>query len=149
MLPICQKAGVTSFTVITSITELPFSVNSDKPKTSKLTKLSGSSDIRECFCCHETGHLIVACPVLKKKNKFRQQKSVGFVRTVGTESYEIDSVFEPFIGQGMILISGLEEDQVPVTWLRDTGTAQSFILEGALPFFKGNVLWLRCFSAGN
>ncbi len=116
--------------------ELPFSMNSDKPKTSKLTKLSGSSDVRECFYCHEIGHLIAACPTLKKKNRFRQAKSVGFVRTIGTESYEIDSVFEPFTGQGMISISGLEEDQVPITWLRDTGTAQSFILESALPFSR-------------
>ncbi len=73
---------------------------------------------------------------MKKKKRFRQAKSVGFVRTIGTESYEIDSVFEPFTGQGMISISGLEEDQVPITWLRDTGTAQSFILESALPFSR-------------
>ncbi len=52
------------------------------------------------------------------------------------ESCEIDSTFEPFTGQGMISINGLEEDQVPVTWLRDTGTAQSFILESALPFSR-------------
>ncbi len=36
----------------------------------------------------------------------------------------------------MSSISGLEEDQVPVTWLCDTGTAQSFILESALPFSR-------------
>ncbi len=108
----------------------------DKPKTSKLTKSSGSSDVRDCFYCHETGHLIAVCPALKKKNKFRPAKSVCLVRTIGIESYEIDSAFEPFTGQGMILISGLEEDQVPVTWLLDTGTAQSFILESALPFSR-------------
>ncbi len=68
-------------------------MNSDKPKTSKLTKLSGSSDVCECFYCHETGDLIAACPALKKKNKFRQAKSVGFVQTIGTELCEIDSVF--------------------------------------------------------
>ncbi len=62
--------------------ELQFSANLDKPKTSKLTKLAGSSDVRDCFYCHETGHLIAVCPILKNKNKFRQAKSVGFVRTI-------------------------------------------------------------------
>ncbi len=73
----------------------------------------------------------------------------------GMELYEIDSAFEPFTGQGMISISGLEEDQVPVTWLRDTGTAQSFrkpILESALPFSRetycGSDVLVQCIEMG-
>ncbi|KAL0153020.1 hypothetical protein M9458_051619 [Cirrhinus mrigala] len=113
-------------------------MNSDKNlKTSKLMKSPEQSDVRECFYCHEVGHLIAVCPALKKKNKLKQTKSVGFVRTVSqTSQPKIDDVFEPFVGQGMISLTGLAKDQVPVTLLRDTGTAQSFILQSALIFSK-------------
>lgn len=112
--------------------------NSDKNlKTSKLMKSPEQSDARECFYCHEVGHLIAVCPTLKKKNKLKQTKSVGFVRTVSQISQpKIDDVFEPFVGQGMISLTGLAKDQVPVTLLPDTETAQSFILQSALPFSK-------------
>lgn len=53
--------------VVPSRQELTYSANSDKPKTTKLTKLSGQPDACECFC-HKSGHLIAACPVLKKKS---------------------------------------------------------------------------------
>lgn len=77
-----------------------------------------------------------------EKKEFRQVKSVGFVQAIGI-------VFEPFIGQGMTSISGLEKDQVSVTLLHYTGTAQSFYFRKCLAIFEGNLLWLRCFSAGN
>ncbi len=88
------------------------------------------------FYCHEIGHLIAACPTLKKKIGLDKRRVLVLYELLVRKSYEIDSVFEPFTGQGMISISGLEEDQVPITWLRDTGTAQSFILESALPFSR-------------
>lgn len=115
-------------------------VNSDRTsKVSKLLKPSVQADDRECFYCHDAGHLIAVCPVLKKKNKTlsqtKQPKGVGFVRTITKPSkLEIDENFKPFIGQGMVSLSDRENDQVPATMLRDTGTAQSFILESSLPF---------------
>ncbi|KAL3979168.1 gamma-glutamyltranspeptidase / glutathione hydrolase / leukotriene-C4 hydrolase [Sarotherodon galilaeus] len=101
--------------------------------------------VRECFYCHDTGHLIANCPSLRRKEQMhtlKKPKSVGFVRSVSTPNPVsdepgndgLDSSYRPFISQGFASLTGIEEDRVPIVILRDTGAAQSLILESALPF---------------
>ncbi|KAL0153990.1 hypothetical protein M9458_050705, partial [Cirrhinus mrigala] len=93
---------------------------------------------RECFYCHEKGHLIAACPVLKRKSQRKAQstyKSVSLVHTHSSDSLlSIDPSFEPFVCEGVVAFSELDPDPKPVRILRDTGAAQSFVLAGVLPF---------------
>lgn len=104
-------------------------------KVSKSPKPVIPVEARECFYCHELGHLIVTCPSLKKKNKGKSTKSVGFVHKIGGQlNPDIDAAYDPFVCEGVISLSGSEEDLVPVTMLRDTGANQSFVLARALPF---------------
>ncbi len=128
--------------------ELPFSMNSDKPKTSKLTKLSGSSDVRECFYCHEIGHLIAACPTLKKKNRFRQAKSVGLYELLVRNRTKL------ILFLNLLLVKvwfdkwfrGGPSPYYLAAWHRN-GSVLHF--RKCTAILKGNILWLRCFSAGN
>lgn len=99
---------------------------------------------RECFYCHETGHLIAHCPVLQRKEQNqnpKKPKSVGFVQPAPAlspvsedESDEVDEAYRPFILKGSVSLTGKDEDQVPITILRDTGATQSLILTQILPF---------------
>lgn len=97
-------------------------------------KSAPSKETRGCYYCHEVGHLIAECPVLKRKSASskRDSKDSGFVRTVG-QSFR-DSGYEPFMLSGMVSLTGREEDYVPIKMLRDTGSAQSFVLSSVLPF---------------
>ncbi len=100
---------------------------------------SGSDSIesRECFYCHEAGHLIAACPLLKRKTNRRVNisKSVALVDSRVPElSSTVGSAFEPFTSDGMVSFDEAMSEAKPVCILRDTGSAQSFILESILPF---------------
>ncbi len=98
--------------------ELPFSVNSDKPKTSKLTKSSGSSDVRECFIVTRLVHLIAACPTLKKKKGLDKRRVLVLYELLVRNRTKLILFLNLLLVKVMISISGLEEDQVPITWLR-------------------------------
>ncbi|KAG7471871.1 hypothetical protein MATL_G00102630 [Megalops atlanticus] len=107
------------------------------------TNPSPTKDIRECFYCHEIGHLIAVCPVLQKKSQSKQSgpstKSVGLIEATTSLPLpaldsDVDTGYNPFISTGTVSLSGKEEDQVFITILRDTGATQSFILEDVLPF---------------
>uniref|UniRef100_A0A8P4KNJ7 Gypsy retrotransposon integrase-like protein 1 n=1 Tax=Dicentrarchus labrax TaxID=13489 RepID=A0A8P4KNJ7_DICLA len=104
-----------------------------------------TSSERECFYCHEAGHLIASCPALQRKENNQSEtrpKSVGLFQSVPTpspvsnepEKEEVDERYRPFILQGSVSLTGKEEDQVPITILRDTGANQSLILQKVLPF---------------
>ena len=95
----------------------------------------------ECFYCKKSGHKISECPSLKE-NKF---KSVGLV--VPSKSRACDNIpvadiytrdfdhkntdYSPFITLGSVSLPG--HGKIPVRILRDTGAAQSFLLEGVVP----------------
>lgn len=118
-------------------------------KTSDRSDLS-PSERRACFYCHETGHLIAACPALQKKEKSKNSKiskSVVFVQTVpvspvggALESKKPapDESYRPFILRGSVSLTGRDEDQVPVSILRDTGACQLLILSAVLPFSENS-----------
>lgn len=78
---------------------------------------------------------LAACPSLKKKNKGKITKSVGFVQKVSEQLWlYLDAAYDPFVCQGMISLSRPEEGLVPITMLHDTGANQSFVLASVLPF---------------
>ncbi len=97
-----------------------------------------SREDRECFYCHKFGHLIADCSVLKRKQQSSVTKSVGFVKAVEVDNTErggrLDPSYEPFLMEGLISFTGKSTDQVKVKMLRDTGTTQSFVVAGVLPF---------------
>ena len=103
-------------------------------------------ETRECFYCHEQGHLISACPTLKRKAQIRQTKtpspinliqiqppSAKSTKVVESKQQQIDSVFRPFVSDGSCSLVG-DKQRVPITILRDTGAMQSLIRGSILPF---------------
>ncbi|CAI5691564.1 unnamed protein product [Oreochromis niloticus] len=113
------------------------------PKSTRRTTTS-SIENRECYYCHEQGHLIAACPVLKRKEQIRKGKSPSPINLLQTkphaledvtviQSDKVDEEFKPFVSKGFVSLMG-EEKRVPVSILRDTGAKQSLIREGVLPF---------------
>ena len=116
------------------------------PKVQPKTPLRSSpspSDSRECFYCHELGHLIAHCPTLLRRDgqNSKRPKSVGLVQSAPTPLIsppepddEVDECYKPFIHKGSVSLTGEDEDQVPIVILRDTGATQSLMLQGVLPF---------------
>ncbi len=80
---------------------------------------------RECFYCHEKGHLIATCPVLQRRNQRKSQstsKSVALVHTHSSDSLlSIDSSFEPFVCEGVVALSELDPESKSVRILRGHG----------------------------
>lgn len=118
------------------------------PKFVRKTATPASGESRECFCCHEPGHLIAVCPALKRKGQPKTNKApagVGFIKTAFLPETFLDSEpepecngkvdprFNPFISQGFVSLTGEEKDKVPVTILRDTAAYHSFMLDSVLP----------------
>lgn len=105
------------------------------------TVVPNQGENRECFYCHEFGHLIAVCPVLKRKNQSPRRdnpKSVGFVRVqskINLDERNVDSGYDPFICDGVVSFVDKNETK-SIRILRDTGAAQSFILDSVLPFSK-------------
>ena len=104
-----------------------------------------SCDGRECFYCHEKGHVISVCPALKRKEQNRSSKkpkSVGFIQSTPSvfpvvpveREDKVEDSFRPFIFNGSVSLTGRDEDQVPITILYDTGANQSLLLRDVLPF---------------
>ena len=114
------------------------------PKLMRKSTSRAAGDSRECFYCHEPGHLIAACPVLRKKGHYKTIKTpagVGFINTASSPELlptpevkvEIDPPFKPFVSHGFVSLTGRESDKVPVTILRDTAAFHSFMLASVLP----------------
>ncbi len=78
--------------------------------------------------------------MLKRKQQGSVTKSVGFVKAIDVDvdnaerDGRLDSSYEPFLMEGFISFTGEFTDQVKVKMLRDTGTTQSFVVAGVLPF---------------
>ncbi len=102
-----------------------------------------SKESRECFYCHEVGHLIANCPTLKRKagrkEKFSKsvvliERSVLSLEQNESVSSSSESIFEPLIYDGIVSLTEASSEMKRIHILHDTGAAQSFILQGALPF---------------
>lgn len=114
----------------------------DSPTVPKNALSVLNVESRECFYCHEVGHLIATCPTLKRKagKKTNTYKSVALAEcpisspepeTLDTTT---ESAFEPFIFGGVVAFSEADSETKSVRILRDTGASQSIILESVLPF---------------
>lgn len=91
---------------------------------------------RVCFYCLDPNHLIVDCKAWKNRNAASKPKSVANIvleREFGVENFSDNSAFTPFVFEGSVSVS-LDGTRNSISILRDTGSAQSFILESALPF---------------
>lgn len=102
---------------------------------------------RECYYCHEKGHLVATCPELAQKDQNKGPKKltrrVNFVQSGGEHSSnvtiaertdETDEGFCPFIFEGSVSLTEEKDSSVPITILRDTGANQSLLLSSVLPF---------------
>ncbi|XP_035851648.1 uncharacterized protein LOC118493913 [Sander lucioperca] len=115
------------------------------PKMMRKNTSPVAGEARECFYCHEPGHLIAVCPALRKKGPHKSAKlpaGVGFINSASPpekhtqllpEEVEVDSRFKPFVSHGFVSVTGKESDKVPVTILRDTAAYHSFMLASVLP----------------
>ena len=112
---------------------------------------------RICNFCKKEGHLISDCWKLKKKEQGQDNpKTAGFVSSkkselrndVNVKFLEVDKTtpenndnsssvmetFEPFIHDGFVSLKSDLSDATPIKILRDTGSSQSLLLTGTLPF---------------
>lgn len=91
------------------------------------TAATGDPGKRECFCCHEQGHLIAMCPTLKRKVQAKNGKTpspIGFTQT-----------WKVLIWMRLIRIlnHSLLDKPVLITILWDTGAKQSLMCDSILP----------------
>lgn len=99
----------------------------DKPAS------SGGRDKRSCFYCLDEGHLIAECQAWKKKNTEAKSKKVALVQTMSVIK---DESIQPFLLSGTISLPDTAHQSVVI--LRDTGSAQSFVLKELLPFSQSS-----------
>ncbi|XP_066518564.1 uncharacterized protein [Hoplias malabaricus] len=115
-------------------------------------------ETRVCFFCCKPGHLIAECKAWQKKRNKQHLKSVGLAQSDALSSLQsskpcLDDGYKPFLLNGWVSIVEQDHDLHPVKILRDTGAAQSFILESVLPFsektFCGSSVLVRGIEMGH
>ncbi len=89
-----------------------------------------NNERRGCFYCLSPEHLIADCQLWKQKNS--KTKSVALAQSLPKLSTAEVESYQPFLLEGMVSIFP-DAEYKPVVMLRDTGSAQSFILEHSLP----------------
>ncbi len=100
-----------------------------KSRSLRKPELKRTGDKRVCFYCLDPGHLISECRSWKQKNSSTKAKSVAFVKSSeDNDRLDSTSVYQPFLMSGFVSLSADSEVR-PITILRDTGAAQSIILE--------------------
>lgn len=96
---------------------------------------------RECYYCHQIGHVIANCATLKRKEqspRSPQPKGVCLIKAdcgdiTDTSPQEIDDCFKPFVFDAFVSLTE-SANKLPIRALRDTACSQSVILASALPF---------------
>lgn len=102
----------------------------------------GLKEERECYYCHQVGHVIANCLTLKRReqsSRASQAKGVALIKAdcgVSTNSFDqqIDDCFKPFVFNAFVSLTGEAADKRPIRTLRDMACSQSVILASALPF---------------
>lgn len=104
---------------------------------------------RACFYCLDPGHLITNCKAWQQKAS--KSKGVAFISVSGQPPHSSPNVFESFLQTCLVSLSD-DSEAKPIVMLRDTGSAQSLILESALPFssasYTGNDVLIRGIEMG-
>ncbi|KAL0153953.1 hypothetical protein M9458_050710 [Cirrhinus mrigala] len=108
-------------------------------------KSNEGTDKRVCFFCLDPNHRIADCKAWKQKSGASKPKNVALVESVCVSS-DKGETYQPFLFRGTVSLLPDSEFK-PVTILRDTGAAQSFISAEVLPFsetsFTGNEVLVR------
>lgn len=101
---------------------------------SKTVSKSGAPR-RVCFYCLNPGHLISDCKAWKQKQSGTKPKGVAFVQSlfVPDNLHSSQTSFDPLIMESALALSN-DSNFKSIVMLRDTGSAQSLILESVLPF---------------
>lgn len=119
------------------------------PKTVCKNTTSTTGESRECFYCHEPGHLIAVSPVVRKKEHKtgKPPAGMGFVAPVQIApqpepqaNADIDPRFKPFVSFGFVSLS-TDSEKVPITIIPET--AASFVYSGLrLATFRPDFVFL-------
>ena len=125
--------------------------NTPKPNSTSKTKSQYPLSRPTCNYCKKPGHLATECLKLKMKLGSDEAKPTGFTilrprpessiktntidKVTKPKSDSTMEIFEPFIMNGFVSLSGDNCPPTPIKVLRDTGASQSLILADILPFF--------------
>ena len=131
-------------------TGMPSQSNTPKPNSTSETKSEYPLSRPTCNYCKKPGHLVSECLELKRKLQSDEAKPTALTTlrptpqsSIKTNTIDIvtkpksDStmeIFEPFILNGFVSLSGDNCPPTPIKILRDTGASQSLILADILPF---------------
>ena len=128
------------------------SSQSNTPKTNSTSETKSQYPLSRPTCnyCKKPGHLVSECLKLKRKLERDEAKPTGLTThrprpqsSIKTNTFDIvtkpkyDStmeIFEPFMLNGFVSLSGDNCPPTPIKILRDTGASQSLILADILPF---------------
>ena len=129
---------------------MPSQSNTPKPNSTSETKSQYPLSRPTCNYCKKPGHLVSECLKLKRKFERDEAKPTGLTTlrprpqsSIKTNTTDIvtkpksDStmeIFEPFMLNGFVSLSGDNCPPTPIKILRDTGASQSLILADILPF---------------
>ena len=129
---------------------MPSQSNTPKPNSTSETKSQYPLSRPTCNYCKKPGHLVSECLKLKRKLESDEAKPTGLTTlrprpqsSVKTNTIDIvtkpksDSImeiFEPFMLNGFVSLSGDNCPPTPIKILRDTGASQYLILADILPF---------------
>ena len=129
---------------------MPSQSNTPKPNSTSETKSQYPLSRPTCNYCKKPGHLVSECLKLKRKLESDEAKPTGLTTlrprpqsSIKTNTVDIvtkpksDStmeIFEPFMLDGFVSLSGDNCPLTPIKILRDTGASQSLILADILPF---------------
>ncbi|XP_033761567.1 uncharacterized protein LOC117343335 [Pecten maximus] len=103
-----------------------------------------------CAYCKKKGHIMSDCWSLKKKEerkakgvqpnactavipKRKTAKAMSLDKHCPTKSKSVMDKMKQFLSQGYVSPEGEDNNRIPITILRDTGSCQSLFLESALP----------------
>ena len=129
---------------------MPSQSNTPKPNSTSETKSQYPLSRPTCNYCKKPGHLVSECLKLKRKLESDEAKPTGLTtlsprpqssnKTNTTDivtkpkSDSTMEIFEPFMLNGFVSLSGDNCPPTPIKILRDTGASQSLILADILPF---------------
>ena len=129
---------------------MPSQSNTPKPNSTSETKSQYPLSRPTCNYCKKPGHLVSECLKLKRKLESDEAKPTGLTTprprpqsSIKTNTMDLvtkpksDStmeIFEPFMLNGFVSLSGDNCPPTPIKILRDTGASQSLILADILPF---------------